>query len=690
MKERATLVAFFPNQESAKQIPQELRQQGLRKTALIHRTRDSVTVYDDVSRTQRLLLGLVTGIFFAVTSAIVFRFPFLVSLLIALFFLYIGVSVGVFLAPVVVRSLRLTVHRSVLDLHAARLVAEETAIIVRATPMTIGKAIKILRQISKDQPSIFVLRQERNKPKPVRDRSPWELLTASRIQEHARQLAQSHVSSENTVRKAILLEHLDECERVIDEVYQTLSESSHLEQSITTSAEWILDNTFIIRGHIDEVRKNLPVKFYHELPVLAEGPHKGEPKAYDLAMELVVHNDNQLDQHNILDFLDAYQSVSVLSSGELWALPNLLRIALIDDLSGLVERVELRLRERELADYWANRLLVTAHRNPDLMFTILSDMAQDIPEPSVNFALQLLDHLYDEESVLAVVQGWLARKLGGSLENLLIEEKALQSADEASIGNGITSLRWLRQIDWREFFEKQSRVEAILREDPSWVYPKADFDTRDSYRHAVEEIARSGKLEEEAVARAAVAIASREATKVIIDRTRISLGYYLIGEGRADLLKFLNAPENPRRKRLNWIRKHHSFIYLGSIGFIILAIESFFVKAALAAGLGWWAVSAVVLAGIPPVSQLAVQIVNYLVTRLMPPGKLPKMSFENTGIPDGYRTMVVVPMLLTDNRNLKEDLENLEIRYQANPENNLVYALFSDYKDASEKNCPGR
>ena len=80
MKERATLVAFFPNRENAKEIPQELRQQGLRKTALIHRTRDSITNYEDVSRGQRIVLGIFTGIFFAGASAAVGRFPFLVSL----------------------------------------------------------------------------------------------------------------------------------------------------------------------------------------------------------------------------------------------------------------------------------------------------------------------------------------------------------------------------------------------------------------------------------------------------------------------------------------------------------------------------------------------------------------------------------------------------------------------------------
>ena len=295
MRDRATLVAFFPSRKNAREIIQELRQRGFRRTALIHRTRNNVTVYDDVSPAQRIVLGMLAGIFLAVTSVFVSHFPFFYSLLTALIFLYIGIGIGALLAPMVVRNLRLTVERSILHRHARRLVTDETAIIVRATPMSIGKAIKVLRQISKDQPSIFVLRRDRGNPKPVRDRSPWELLTAGRIQKHARQLAQGHVSSRSGMRKAALLRHLDECELVIDEVYQTLSESSHLEQSITTSAEWILDNTFIIRGHIDEVRRNLPVEFYQELPVLAEGAHMGEPRAYDLAMELVVHNDSQLD-----------------------------------------------------------------------------------------------------------------------------------------------------------------------------------------------------------------------------------------------------------------------------------------------------------------------------------------------------------------------------------------------------------
>ena len=133
MRDRATLVAFFPSQKNAREIIQELRQRGFRRTALIHRTPRGVTVYDDVSRAQRILMGMLTGIFFAVTSVIIAHFPFFYSLLTAVVFLYIGIGIGALLAPLVVRNLHLTVPRSILDRHTRRLVTDETAIIVRAT-----------------------------------------------------------------------------------------------------------------------------------------------------------------------------------------------------------------------------------------------------------------------------------------------------------------------------------------------------------------------------------------------------------------------------------------------------------------------------------------------------------------------------------------------------------------------------
>ena len=49
-----------------------------------------------------------------------------------------------------------------------------------------------------------------------------------------------------------------------------------------------------------------------------------------------------------------------------------------------------------------------------------------------------------------------------------------------------------------------------------------------------------------------------------------------------------------------------------------------------------------------PVSQLSIEVVNYFVTRFLPARSLPKMDFKDSGIPDEFRTLVVVPMMMVD------------------------------------------
>ena len=88
-----------------------------------------------------------------------------------------------------------------------------------------------------------------------------------------------------------------------------------------------------------------------------------------------------------------------------------------------------------------------------------------------------------------------------------------------------------------------------------------------------------------------------------------------------------------------------------------------------------------------PASQLSLEVLNYLVTRLLPPRTLPKMDFEVSGIPDACRTLVVVPMMLVDPETIQAEAEKLEIRYLANKEANLLFGLFSDYTDADQAHC---
>ena len=74
---------------------------------------------------------------------------------------------------------------------------------------------------------------------------------------------------------------------------------------------------------------------------------------------------------------------------------------------------------------------------------------------------------------------------------------------------------------------------------------------------------------------------------------------------------------------------------------------------------------------------------NYLTTALLRPRILPKLDFSE-GIPEDCVTMVVVPTLLLNEKQVHRLVEDLEIRYLGNASRNLHYGLFSDMPDSAE------
>ena len=85
------------------------------------------------------------------------------------------------------------------------------------------------------------------------------------------------------------------------------------------------------RGNqVRQVRTDLPPDFYAELPRLADGPLSGYPRVYALATEMVAHSDNRVDVEVLRTFVLAYQESQPLRIGEIWAIPIMLRMALVE------------------------------------------------------------------------------------------------------------------------------------------------------------------------------------------------------------------------------------------------------------------------------------------------------------------------------------------------------------------------
>ncbi len=312
------------------------------------------------------------------------------------------------------------------------------------------------------------------------------------MEQHGKTLAAAHMLSTGHAPEQ-LLARLGENESVLHEVRDLLTEAVKENRRITPAGEWLLDNFYLIEEQIRTAKRHLPKGYSRGLPRLKKGPSTGLPRVYDIALETISHGDGRVDPESLSSFVAAYQTVTVLKLGELWAIPIMLRLALIENLRRVATRIAADRIDRNHADYWADRITETAERNPKDLILVIADMARSKPPMVSSFVAELTRRLQGQGPALALPLTWIEQQLSESsltIEQLMQSENQQQAADQLSISNSIGSLRFLGAMDWRTFVETMSVVEQTLCEDPAGVYGKMDFATRDQYRHVVEKIAK--------------------------------------------------------------------------------------------------------------------------------------------------------------------------------------------------------
>jgi len=675
------LVAYFVNNNDARGAIWELKRKGFYRAALMSKTVDGEVRISDRFPWRRTLWAILLAILFGGLAGIVSLLFHLPGEILAILTLA-GGATGVLVGLAWIRRAKYGIEPGLLHDHSRWLMSGETVLILQTTVETLQIPISVLRERSNSPPAIFVLHPKRERRREVRSSSV--ILSPAKVREHAVRTAEGHqLDPMMPNRNTELLKRLEQARLWIRQVCTDLSAATRLEQSATMAAEWILDNQYIIEESARDVLLNLPKRFYQKLPVLVAVPYQGLPRIYGMAKELVSHTGLRLDRENILGFIVAYQSVSTLKIGELWAVPQMLRIALIESIQNLAITALADLRERQLADFWANRLIAANRRDPNQLFAILAELAVTEPSPSTYFGVQLIGHLYDEADALTPVQSWLERTLRKSLHDLNLREQNRRAMEQIASRNAFTSLRQLDLLDWRDFFEQLSRVEQVLRFDPSGVYPEMDFDTRDRCRRAIEELALRCGQSEEQIAQRAIGMATQSLNAAEEDERWYHVGAWLSGEGRRKFAMLMGCREAPGLRVLQWVYRNHIAVYFLGFGILSAAFISLIILFGLT-GQSLWTQLAAALLLLVPVSQLSLEVLNYLITRLLPAKTLPKMDFKDSGIPDAFRTLVVVPMMLVDDETIRTEVEKLEIRYLANKEDNLLFSLFSDYTDAPQ------
>ena len=531
---------------------------------------------------------------------------------------------------------------------------------------------------------------ENNNPRYINERAPLraEIFTREKLEHHAVTIAKRHELIYNQTSEQ-LLDRLADNEHILLEVYALLSDNLKQNNRIPPAAEWLVDNFYLIEEQIFTGKKHLPKGYSKTLPRLLNGESADLPRVYDMAVEIISHSDGHVDIAKLTGFVNAYQTIDKLKLGELWAIPIMLRLGLIENLRRLSILIAEEISNRSLANRWADEMIAISEKDPKNLVLVIADMARSEPPMKSAFVAELNRRLLEKGNSLSLPLNWIEQTLsemGLTTSELIQLDNQNQAVAQVSVSNCINSFRFLSTTNWRDFVEDTSIVEATLRQDIGGIYEKMDFYTRDHYRHVVEKIAFSSKSSEQMVAESVIQAAKKGALNNNLKQSHV--GYYLIGDGCIGTAKAANAKIDISEKCSRIRNKHPLLIYLGSISILTFLICGLLIDQIIKEQLSTTVMVAVCMVALLTTTRFAVSLVNWFSTILIKPTLLPRMDFSK-GIPAEAKTLVVIPTLITDVETINDLLEGLEVRFLANRYVNLYFALLTDFKDAAADHLPG-
>ncbi|WP_404273914.1 GH36-type glycosyl hydrolase domain-containing protein [Yersinia rochesterensis] len=512
---------------------------------------------------------------------------------------------------------------------------------------------------------------------PVRE----ELFSVERLEQHAESLAKAQSITTHPPRVSTLHARLDDNANTLLAAYRASAAELEKGRTVVPAAEWLLDNYHLVEEQIREIRDDLPPGYYRQLPKLADGPFAGYPRVLGITWAFVAHTDSHLDPDALCRFIMAYQRVQPLTIGELWAVAITLRIVLIENLRRLADQITQGRKARADAEVLANKLLKTG----DSRLALESDIAMRSTEPlSEQFASQLAKRLRDQDPRTTPALGWLEDRLklqGVTVSEVVQNAQLRQGASNVSVRNVITSMRLISDIDWADLFESVSLVDECLRQGSAFA--SMDFQTRNLYRSAIEQLCRGSTFTELEIARLALQAAQNAAATAEpenVDRCR-DPGYHLISAGRRELEEQVRFSPSIRL----WFSRLSIRLGVGGYMGAILLVTAGLLALALWAlsfpGLatGWLVLLAFV--GFIPATEVATVLINRVITWSFGATILPGLELTN-GVPDELRTLVVVPTLLTSKADLLEQIDQLEVHHLSGTTSSLTFALLLDGADA--------
>ncbi len=521
----------------------------------------------------------------------------------------------------------------------------------------------------------------RNAIKSKRRPVPYE-----KIEKHIIEIASQHSGSVEKRIPRWPMNRLDDNYKTILSTYECLNYSIENNHELPPSAEWILDNFYLIEEQTKLLRSELSRKSYFRLPILGSGEHRGHTRILALVIDLSELSDGKMDDEKLIRFLDAYQSHNKIYDREIWSLPVVMKLALLEKIRGICEKVKDTQIQWNKADDFVEKLLSKQVLSAESIKRLLRNVIKEGKHYHSfieHLSYRLRTSNYSQKEIHQFINE-LTDKHDKNIDSISHRELNVQSAMTVSTANCITSLRYFTTLDWSDLFEIVSVVGQVLRKDPDGTYPLMDIATRNAYKVKIEELSAIYNIEEDIIASKAVELAKCAYSIQNTENTRTwHVGYYLVGKGIDDLRKALKAKTIWKSILIRFAQNHPTSLYLGSIFlisvFLISIATQYVAYQVQALPLAWIIIVIIVMA--VPSSEIAVSIVNWVAAKTLKPAVFPALELKD-GIPETMSTMIVIVALLSNQESLQALMINIEAQYLSNRDKNLFFALAGAFKDS--------
>ncbi len=504
--------------------------------------------------------------------------------------------------------------------------------------------------------------------------------------------------------------------KFISATYKSFNEEVKKNRIIPPSVEWLLDNFYIIEEQVQDIRLNLSKN-------TSEDKSYSLPHVIKIASKIINKSNGLLDEKTILAYLEEYQTHTVLLDSEIWGLSVIIKYVIIENIKEICKNMRsIELQWDKAEGISAQIAILIESRDERSLSKCVRDIYKFVNKVLSKDKLYIQPNLIDinlnnsQRLNLSFIEHLVfnLRKEGKNYPRILrLIDTELANSDisvEAAIkidhdchaqltlfiGNFVTSLKYLSNLDWVNIYRSTSHLEKILKEDPSGTYLLMDMQSQDVYRNKVHDLSSKYNVPGLYVANHALKLAKVEFDKNESDSQQESLeifhkrsshiGYYLFDEGKEKLKQILSDESGKKLNKtvfsglLMLNPKYYYFFPIVLFSFLICALISYITFLNASTQKAFYASLVFIITAIP-VSEIVICIANSIVCTVKKPCSFCRLELKD-GIPQELCTVVVIPALLTSVTRALEVLKKLELHYLATKEENVYYALAGDFKDS--------